>query len=341
MRAAAILLGLLAGLPAVTGAAAQAPKDTFSFQWENDRFSRTDRHYTNGFRFSWVSGARDGDPELVKDVLETLYPFAPLRRGRVGAAFGQSMFTPENKTTTDLVSDDRPYAGWLYGAISVHAETRAPVPAGASGAGVGSSVLDTVELNLGIVGPWSFARQTQNEFHDLIGVARANGWGNQLDNEPGIMLIGERRWRPQPRRVFDLELDAVPYVGGSLGNVMTFASAGAILRVGQGLDVDYGPPLIRPSLSGLAAVEERSGLAWYAFAGGQIRGVARDIFLDGNTFSDSHSVDKRHFIGDFQFGIAAVFDGWRIALTQIYRTREFDGQDRPDRFGALSLSANF
>ena len=42
---------------------------------------------------------------------------------------------------------------------------------------------------------------------------------------------------------------------------MTFAEAGTILRIGDGLDVDFGPPPIRPSLSGLAAVERRSGLA--------------------------------------------------------------------------------
>ncbi|MDA0786860.1 MAG: lipid A deacylase LpxR family protein, partial [Proteobacteria bacterium] len=167
MRTAAILLGLVAWPLAITAAAAQAPKDTYSVQWENDRFSKTDRHYTNGFRLSWVSGARDGDPAWVKDVLEMLYPFASLRQGRVGAALGQSMFTPEDKTTTALVPTDRPYAGWLYGAISVHAETRRVVPANPSAPAAGTNMLDTVELNIGVVGPWSLARQAQDKFHDL------------------------------------------------------------------------------------------------------------------------------------------------------------------------------
>lgn len=270
----------------------------------------------------------------VKDVLETLYPFASLRQGRVGAAFGQSIFTPENTVSSDLITDDRPYAGWLYGAISVHAETkRAPVSA--------TDTLDTVELNLGIVGPWALGRQVQNGVHDLINVGRSNGWGHQLDNELGVMLIGERRWRPAPWKLFGLEAGAIPHIGGSVGNVMTFASAGAILRVGQNLDVDYGPPLIRPSLSGLAAVEKQSGLAWYVFAGVQGRGVVRDIFLDGNTFSNSHSVEKNRLVGDAQVGLAVIYKGVRLAVTQIFRTREFDGQRQGDRFGAISLSANF
>jgi lipid A 3-O-deacylase len=334
MRIAAILLGLVGWPLAITTSAAQAPKNTYSVQWENDRIANTDRHYTNGFRLSWVSGARDSDPMWVKDVLEALYPFASLRQGRVGAAFGQSIFTPENTATSGLITDDRPYAGWLYGAISVHAETnRAPASA--------TDTLDTVELNLGVVGPWALGRQVQNGVHDLINVGRSNGWGHQLDNEPGVMLIGERRWRPAPWKLFGLEAGAIPHIGGSVGNVMTFASAGAILRVGQNLGVDYGPPLIRPSLSGLAAVEKRSGLAWYVFAGVQGRGVVHDIFLDGNTFSSSHSVEKKRLLGDAQVGLAVIYKGVRLAMAQIFRTREFDGQRQADRFGAISLSANF
>jgi len=327
--------GLLAILIVCAASSVAADPDTYSVQWENDRIANTDRHYTNGFRLSWVSGVRDTEPAWVKDVLEAVYPFASLRRGRVGAAFGQSIFTPEDTVTSNLVADDRPYAGWLYGSISVHAEThRDPGTPGLH-------TLDTAELSLGIVGPWALGRQVQNGVHDLINVGRSNGWGHQLHNEPGIMLVGERRWRPEPWSPFGLEIDVIPNVGGSLGNVMTFAGAGTILRIGDGLDVDFGPPLIRPSLSGLAAVERRSGLAWYAFAGLQGRAVAHDITLDGNTFANSHSVDRKIFVGDAQLGVAMIYRGVRLAVTQIFRTKEFDGQRQADRFGAISLSANF
>jgi len=184
-------------------------------------------------------------------------------------------------------------------------------------------------------------KQVQNGVHELINVANSDGWDNQLDNEPGLMLIGERRWRTAPLDVMGLKLDVIPHLGGSIGNVMTFAGAGAMIRIGQELDVDFGPPLIRPSLSGLAAVEKQAEFAWYVFAGAQGRAVARDIFLDGNTFSSSHSVDKKVFVGDFQFGAAAIYRGVRLAITQVYRTREFKQQRQADRFGAISLSVRF
>lgn len=91
----------------------------------------------------------------------------------------------------------------------------------------------------------------------------------------------------------------------------------------------------------MAAVDKRTDFAWYLFAGAQGRAVARDIFLDGNTFSSSHSVDKKTFVADFQAGAAVIYRGVRLAATQVYRTREFDGQPQADRFGAISLSVRF
>ena len=319
----------------LASSAALADGDTYTVQWENDRIANTDRHYTNGFRLSWVSEAVDSDPEWAKDILETIYPFANLRKGRVGAAFGQSIYTPEDTSATALVVNDRPYAGWLYGGISVHAQTALP------NSQLTRDRLDTVELDIGVVGPYALGRQVQNGVHELTGVAKSDGWSHQLDNEPGIMLIGERRWRTKTVHPMGLELDVIPNIGGSIGNVMTFASAGTMIRLGQDLDVDYGPPLIRPALSGLPAVEDVSDFAWYVFAGAQGRAVVRDIFLDGNTFSNIHSVDKKTFVGDFQIGAAIVYRGARLAITQVFRTREFEQQRQPDRFGAISLSVRF
>jgi lipid A 3-O-deacylase len=323
-------------VPAILAAAAllpaTAPADdrAFTIQWENDRIADTDRHYSNGARIAWVSGQR---PSWVTDIFDAIDVPGIIPDDRVGFALGHSIYTPENTSASALVTDDRPYAGWFYGAISVHEEE--------DSSGPGPDIRTTFELDAGIVGPWALARQVQNGFHDIIGVSHSNGWAHQLDNEPGLMLIGEKRWRTWLGGGGGIEFDAIPSIGGSLGNVMTFASAGAMLRIGQGLDVDFGPPLIRPSLSGLDTLKKRTDLSWYVFADAQGRAVARDIFLDGNTFSDSHSVDKKHFVGDFQLGAAVIFEGVRFAVTQVFRTREFEGQRQADRFGSASLTFSF
>ena len=316
-------------------ASAEGIGGTFTLQIENDRIADTDRHYSHGTRLAWVSDKASEGPQWAKDALEWLYPLADLRAGRVGLVLGQNIYTPEDTDATALVRDDRPYAGWLYAGISVHAETTRQRN------GVSIDTLDSVELDLGIVGPESFAQDVQNSYHDLIGVSRSNGWDHQLKNEPGVALIFERKWRPTPWRFGGLEADVIPSAGGSLGNVMTQVNLGGIARLGQSLDVDYGPPHVRPSLSGLAAVDGGGDLAWYLFAGAEGRLVARNIFLDGNTFADSHDVDKKPLVGDFQVGAAVVWRGVRLAYTHVFRTKEFDGQRRADRYGALSLSVRF
>jgi hypothetical protein len=323
---APLALGL-APLAAVAG--------NYTAQFENDRIADTDRHYTTGMRINWVSDRATDSPLWAKNLLDRIYPLADLRAGRVGLALGHNVFTPENTATTALVTDDRPYAGWLYGGISAHAETTRTI------AGRTLDTLDTVELNIGVVGPMALAEEVQNGFHELINVRRANGWRNQLRNEPAVMLIAERRWRPDPLNIGSVAADIIPHMGVSLGNVMTLANAGATFRIGQDLDVDFGPPHVRPTLSGLAAVAGGTDFAWYLFAGAEGRYVAHNIFLDGNTFANSHSVDRIPLVADIQAGAAIVVNDIRLAFTHVFRTREFEGQRRSDRYGAISLSARF
>ena len=252
----------------------------------------------------------------------------PAARQRIGWAVGHNLYTPQDKSTRDYVPDDRPYAAWLYGGMALQSES--------------STRLDTVELDIGVVGPLALGKPIQNNYHPLIGAKKAYGWNNQIKNEPGIVLSGERKWRVMKELpVYDLGIDMIPHVAGSIGNIFTYAGAGATFRFGDDLASDFGPPRIRPALPGSDTFKSRDTFGWYIFAGGEARLVARDIFLDGNTFTDSHSISKKPLVGDFQAGFALLFERFRMTFTQVMRTKEFDGQDRADFFGSISLSARF
>ncbi len=127
-----------------SAARAEFSAGTFTIQAENDRIANTDRHYTHGARFTWVSDKATDGPAWATDTLEWLYPLADLRAQRVGFVLGHSIFTPEDTATTAQVAGDRPYAGWLYGGISIHAETRRQFK------GARLDVLDGIELDLGM-----------------------------------------------------------------------------------------------------------------------------------------------------------------------------------------------
>ncbi len=315
---------------------ADMPVGTWTLLMENDRFADTDRHYTHGTRIAWVSEEKDVGPAWVRNLLDTIPLMAKMNESRIGFALGQNIYTPENISRADLTVTDRPYAGWLYGAVSLHAEEH-PIFFGQK-----LDALNTFELQLGVIGPLSLAEPTQKTVHRLIDTTRPHGWNHQLDTEPGIALLAERKWRtPEAKLAGGVAFDVIPHVGAAVGNVYTHVNAGAMVRLGNNLAFDYGPPHIQPALSGLEAFDPKGAFGWYLFAGIEGRAVGRNIFLDGNTFSDSHSVDKHTLVGDFQVGAALITGRWRIAYTHVFRTREFESQNEPDRFGAVSVSARF
>lgn len=294
---------------------------------ENDITGGTDQNYTNGIRFSWLSSERK-TPEWAQWTARHLLPLDDNGNKRIGLALGQNMYTPEDKSRRDPILNDRPYAGWLYGSLGMISDT--------------GKTLDTAMLTLGVVGPYSFARPTQNFVHKVIDSPHAYGWDNQLKNEPGIILTLERKWRALYEfSPFGIGIDATPKIGGDLGNINTDASIAATFRLGLDLPADYGPPRIRPSLPGSDFFIPTKSLSGYLFAGFEGRAVGRNIFLDGNTFADSPSVDKKWLVGSLQTGIAVTYDEFRLSYTHIFMTREFEEQGKAERFGALTLSYRF
>lgn len=306
---------------------------------ENDKVVGTDRNFTSGVRLSWLSAANDV-PDWACRAAEAI-PFLldPGGLFHIGFAAGHNIYTPADTSRSDLIVGDRPYAAWLYAGLMFVSDT------GPTRDRTATATLETLEIDIGVVGPSAQGEWVQNELHRLLGVDPANGWDNQLEDEPGIMIAYERKWRNwrplSESRFGTLGIDAIPHVSASLGNVYTYAGIGGVVRLGQGLEVDYGPPRIRPALPGSAYFRNPERFSWYVFAGAEGRLVARDIFLDGNTFRDSHSVDKEPLVGEFQFGLAILLGGVRLSYTHVIRSREFEGQDEGHQFGALGMSVRF
>jgi lipid A 3-O-deacylase len=309
--------------------AAESPKaGTLSVVFENDVFQDTDRHYSNGLMLLWVPGRAASTPEWVL-TLARLMPWLP-EQGEIrhGYAFGQSIFEPDDNITADPSLRDRPYAGWLYGTIGL---------AVASG-----RRLDQFGLTFGIVGPASLAGQTQKFIHKVLSAKDPQGWDTQLGNEPGIVATFRRGWRGvAASSLAGAPLDITPHLGAALGNVFTYGNAGVTVRYGKRLPDDHGPPRIQPGGTGFGDFSPAAGFGWYLFAGIEGRAVARNIFLDGNTFRDSRSVDKKPLVGDLQFGFVLDWSDVRLGYTHVLRTREFRTQESMDGFGSLSLSVKY
>lgn len=309
-------------------------------QYENDSLSQlanTDRHYTGGFRISRLSAPGsipawlaplEAIPSIFTDQSE------PASR-RWSLTVQQTLFTPDRISDTALIVDDRPFAAWLSLGLTVQSVRESPD---------GSGREDIIGVEFGMVGPSAQGEPIQNAIHDAIGASPANGWGNQLNDEAGLQFYFERKWRSahiHADHAKRFEIDAIPRMAFSLGNIMTDISVGGTVRFGQNLANDFAPPRIRPGLPGSGGFSRSGILDWYLFAGAEGRFVARNIFLDGNNFSDSHSVKRIPFVAEAQAGLAIIFSDFRLTYTQTFISREFEQQKEWDHFGAITLGVKF
>ena len=255
-----------------------------------------------------------------------------------GIAFGQNIYTPENNRLSRRIDNDRPYAGWLYlsGSLQyIHLRDDQPVRQ------------DTLQLYLGLVGPSAGGEWLQNGWHNLLDAYTWNGWANQLHDEPTLGIAAERRWRvfstPLGGAPAPSEIDFVPRLGVTLGNVATYASAGGILRLGKDIGFDFGPARNRPGQAGSDSFSGH-GYAWYLYAGGDVQAWARNMFLDGNLDGYGAWVTRRPFVAEAHAGLVMVVDGVRVSFAYVFRTPEFDApfrEARSQQFGSINLTFRY
>ena len=282
---------------------------------ENDKFSGTDQYYTNGFK---VGGGAElpllGDlikpiPEIIINLFDGPGPNGEIPESHVGFFIGQNIYTPRDISIAQNQPLDRPWAAWLYVGTVVQR--------------VRGNRLDTVELDLGVVGPAALGRQVQSGWHSLIGAQQPKGWSNQIANEPAFLLS-----YLQKRRYGSEHIQVVPHAGVTVGTVLTLVRAGASVRIGNRL-TGFGPDSIEPGGAMLQPTREQDRRAgtvcceWYAFVGGDYRLVARNIFLDGSTFRDGPSVERRVAVHDLNAGVAFRYGPVNLSLTRILRSSEF------------------
>jgi lipid A 3-O-deacylase len=319
---------------------------TYRFTLDNDLFTQRDQDYTNGVKMAWSSpNLRDFkfDPCLppflqqVGQLFDRVYPTTwedEALVGNVTMTLGQAMFTPRDRAPNELIVDDRPYAGWTYLGFGYNTRT--------------SYRLDSYEVNLGVVGPWSRAKEVQDFVHRVRGIDKFNGWSNQLGNEFGAQLVYERKYRfdffDDVKARTGFGIDVIPHIGFSLGNVATYANAGFEARIGWGLPDDFGTSPIRPAGDNSAPRAKGStaqftrDIGAHVFVAATGRAVARNIFLDGNNIRDSHSVKKEKLVGDLAGGVSFNVSRYKVAFVRVWRTREFAGQITSPRYGSITIS---
>jgi len=313
-----------------------------SIYFENDLFAGTDHYYTDGIKISWSSTdlAKFSDTPYASPLLPILNLIPFINRTdfqkNLTVSVGQNMYTPNNTTSAAPVPGDRPYAGWLYSGIGIVVKN--------------ADVRHSFGLNLGVVGPWSCAEQTQRLVHEARGFSVPQGWDNQLHNEVGLVGVYDVAWRwPHHERRAGLGWDFIPHAGMAVGNVYDNVDLGGEVRAGFNLPDDFGTPGIAPGATTSTPVEGdlQAGrvkffdFGAYLFARIDGRVVAHDIFLDGNTFQQSASVGHNWLVGDLTGGASVNYKNTKFTYALVYRTEEFPGQKGGEIFGSITVNFAF
>jgi lipid A 3-O-deacylase len=286
--------------------------------------SLTDRYYVNGFHIGWTSPAGT--------VPDALAGFGHAIWGdgsqRISISLTQKIYTPGDTAAINPPLNDEPYAGYLAASFGLIQDT--------------TTTRSVLAFSAGVVGRGAGAEIVQNGFHTVIGQHGTHGWAYQLPSEPAFDFLLSRTWRVPVATFGGLAVDALPQLSGMAGTTEIYLQPAVNFRIGEGLDSDFGAPLLRPGPSGSNAYRPTRPFVWYLFAGAGGKFVGHDEFLQGSDFRTSRSVDPYRTVGQFDAGLAIIWHGVRISYTQVFQTKRFHGEvGGIHEYGSLNLAARF
>ena len=300
---------------------------------ENDAyfepFIKSDKYYTGGHYVSYLS------PEFAQSWLNKIAGFAHLydrHFTRFAVALKQELYTPNKPRDYDFTapSNDILFGAGLYGSLAIISRTR--------------DFMEQFSLDIGVVGPLAYGKETQNLIHKATKNPIYRGWdapNGTLKNEVLINLHYGLIWR----WVFIEDFfDVLPSVQISLGNALTAANVGIKFRIGYGIKNDFGLQKLR---SRFAQNIISDGLKVYVFFGASGSAVARDMFVQGNTSALTRGagvksgVKLNRFLYEIELGAMV---GWKyLSFGYVWsnESKRFREQNGHHKYGSLRLEIMF
>lgn len=323
-----VLVASLA-LCCVTGSnLAQAEADWFSYTMDNDSFIGNDNGYTNGMYLTWIDTPDNDKPEvgfLARAMMWSMPDGDSSALEFAIKTFGQTMITPDDieEDPPVLPPDDLPYGGLLYYNDSFVRVT--PKHA------------DRIAVTIGVVGDYSFAEESQEIVHEIIGSDEPCCWDSQLDDEVVFQVSRSRIWRTwvSDGGNADLLLGA----DAELGTISSSAGATIVVRYGRRMKHTYATALLASSrTSNPFAVDT----GWYVYAGVRAGYLANQVFLDSSRSYDD-DFDEIEYTEEqlgYSVGLAYSWKDWSLtfALNDLNANEDDDDADEFTEYGTITVA---
>jgi lipid A 3-O-deacylase len=316
-------LGLLAATPADAG--------LWNVAWDNDLFTGTDRGYTNGLRLSWLSTAAERNERCrlcvaagVRDGLSWLPGIgSPESDHAIAISLQQAMVTPENIELETPQYDDIPYVGYLSMDAGLYAWNR--------------NRLTGYGITLGVTGPDSGARRTQEWVHKVTGSTDPRGWKNQLgpDVVGGIQAMHAHRFflSGDPS---EIQHEFVWGAGVTASSFISSGEVGIFWRMGRNLPGNFVPEYAGMSSSvGLPGMLDAPGAGWTVFAG---------LLGEANPYSyiedkaGPYQFEQEPLVGHVSVGAGLHSNNFHFAMTVRATTAQEETNKEALTFGTLSFT---
>ena len=130
-------------------------------------------------------------------------------------------------------------------------------------------------------------------------------------------------------------IDVIGSAQAAIGNIYSGAELGAIVRLGYHLNARWSAKTMADIGYDANGIDANPG--FFLMAGLTGRYVARDIFVDGNTWRDSHSVDRTPFVADQMLGLGMHWKRLELRVTMTRRSDQYSSQAGATRFGSVVL----
>lgn len=219
--------------------------------------------------------------------------------------------------------NDRPYAGLLYLGFAINHRFK--------------NAMESIALDMGLIGTLAAGNEIQNSIHDLIKVKRFKGWNNQVGNEE-IVYLNLRYDYLHRFYIFKssyFSSDILLKGGIGVGNIAMHSHVGGVLRAGYNL----GSNFLVSRIDDYHKIYNDKFFV-YLFMALQNRFVLFNRLITGtkNNFND---LSISHYIYDFSYGLNIGYKGFSLSSSFNYPSREFTTQIPSNYYGSIGLNFAF
>lgn len=283
---------------------------------DNDLYTSTknDQYYTNGLQVFYRYLSKKSKPEVLKKINE-------LR-------IGQFMYMPRDIYIDEEQMFDRPFAGYLFAEF------------GNTNFYKNQSVLKK-SIQLGYVGPNSFANQVQSSTHKLFHYTAFEEWNYQIKNTLAVQTYFMFS-KPFLNSINSKRIDFQWQSEAKLGTIFTGFSTGFVTRIGIKKLVSisdsnfYGATLNNDN--------EPIEREFYFYLAPSFNCQIYDATIQGSLFNDTSPVtfNLKPFRFNGEAGLRYRKNNWNLSYAFVYRGKEVNFDRNMGYFyGSIGISYLF